>query len=279
MHTSGFRIDHVVIFVGDLDEAVEDYSALGFKVTSGGTHAGGVTKNALIPLADGSYLELLAFTIPSIFQDVARLEKTDMLPWVVRKRTALDRRFIPRAGGGEGLADFALAAVSIGAVIQSAGRGGIEVDGPFPGERVRPDGTTLAWRMAMPTDRELPFLIEDMTPREFRVPGGDAVEHPNGALGMRRLVVATTDVEGSSRRYSALLGDPTEEGSLTWQLEGVVLCLTSSEGAGEAADLAGRHRIQKLELAVADAASSGALEESKAHGAVIELGGQVRREK
>jgi catechol 2,3-dioxygenase-like lactoylglutathione lyase family enzyme len=160
--TAPFRIDHLAVFVEDLDEAVRDYNALGFNVVSGGSHPGGVTKNALIPFADGSYLELVAFTIPSILQDVARLEETGMVPWVVRKRSALDRRFIPRAGGGEGLADFALTVFSIGDVIQSAGRAGIDVDGPFPGERVRPDGTKLAWRMAMPRERELPFLIEDL---------------------------------------------------------------------------------------------------------------------
>jgi catechol 2,3-dioxygenase-like lactoylglutathione lyase family enzyme len=279
MHSSGFRIDHVVIFVGDLDEAVEDYSALGFKVTPGGIHTGGVTKNALMPFADGSYLELLAFTIPSIFQDVARLEKTDMLQWVVRKRTALDRRFIPRAGGGEGLADFALAVLSIGDVMESAGRGGIEIDGPFPGERVRPDGTTVAWRMGMPSAKELPFLIEDMTPREFRVPGGEATEHANRARGMHRLVVATTDVEASSRRYRALLGDPTEGESLAWQLEGVELVLDRSRGSADSVDFNRGGRIGKLELTVREASEAQALDESRTHGAVIELVGEVRREK
>ena len=54
-------IDHIVILVTDLQTAIDDYRALGFTVTFGGEHADGNTHNALVPFADGSYFELIAF--------------------------------------------------------------------------------------------------------------------------------------------------------------------------------------------------------------------------
>jgi catechol 2,3-dioxygenase-like lactoylglutathione lyase family enzyme len=51
-------IDHVVVLVRDLEGASGDYRRLGFRVVPGGRHATG-THNALVGLADGTYLELL----------------------------------------------------------------------------------------------------------------------------------------------------------------------------------------------------------------------------
>jgi hypothetical protein len=125
--------------------------------------------------------------------------------------------------------------------------------------------------MAMPRERELPFLIEDMTPREFRVPAGEVVEHPNGALGMRRVVVATPDAEQSAQRYRALLGDPTAADSLAWQLEGVVLGLSSANASDDPVARARAKRIAKLDLTVRGISDAQVLDKSRAHGAVIQL--------
>ena len=57
-------LDHVVYVARDLAAAVEDHRRRGFTVTAGGEHAGGVTHNALVCFADGSYLELVAFRRP-----------------------------------------------------------------------------------------------------------------------------------------------------------------------------------------------------------------------
>ena len=54
-------LDHVVLVVLDLQRAVEEHRARGFTVMPGGVHAGALTQNALVGLADGSYLELIAF--------------------------------------------------------------------------------------------------------------------------------------------------------------------------------------------------------------------------
>lgn len=58
-------IDHLVIVVPDLSAAIERYQQLGFSVVAGGRHTTTGTHNALIGLADGSYIELLAFYQPN----------------------------------------------------------------------------------------------------------------------------------------------------------------------------------------------------------------------
>jgi hypothetical protein len=57
-------LDHLVILVEDLGQAMRGYERLGFVVAPGGEHADGLTRNALIPLHDGSYLEIVAFLDP-----------------------------------------------------------------------------------------------------------------------------------------------------------------------------------------------------------------------
>jgi hypothetical protein len=61
--------------------------------------------------------------------------------------------------------------------------------------------------MAFPDDADgsgLPFLIEDVTNRAVRVPSADAAEHPNGTLGIARLIVAVDDLATTSAWYAGL---------------------------------------------------------------------------
>ncbi len=182
-----------MIFVEDLDAAIAGFGELGFQVTPGGTHAGGLTENALILLSDGTYIELLGFTVT-----LRTLQQ-------VERRTALDHRFAPRGLAGEGFRDFACGTTTLQHAVDHARAAGVEVEGPFPGGRTRPDGTELAWQLALPTDDVLPFLIEDVTDRALRVPGGDATRHPNGASGIAELVIRVDDAEAAAERYARLL--------------------------------------------------------------------------
>jgi hypothetical protein len=51
-------LDHVVLFVDDLEDAVDTFSQQGFTVTPGGVN--GPTHNALIAFANETYIELIA---------------------------------------------------------------------------------------------------------------------------------------------------------------------------------------------------------------------------
>jgi hypothetical protein len=167
---------------------VRDYERLGFTVTPGGKHADGLTRNALIPFEDGSYLELVAFLDPHDPRD-------NVWGW---------RAFLPSGGG---LIDYCAASDDLRAEACSLQERGFEVDGPTDGGRRLPDGTEIRWRVARirQDGRLLPFLIEDITPRSLRVPGGSPAEHPNGATGIARLELVAPDARAATGSLAAVI--------------------------------------------------------------------------
>lgn len=186
------RLDHLVILVHDLDTATEDYERLGFRVTPGGEHADGLTRNALVPFRDGTYLELVAFVDPEDGRD-------NVWGW---------REFLP----GEGLIDYCAASDGLPEDVKRLQRLGFEVSGPHEGGRKLPDGREIRWRSAsfVQEGRVLPFLIEDATPRETRVPAGPATDHPNGATGIRKLEISVPGTQDAARTLAALTGAEPE---------------------------------------------------------------------
>jgi catechol 2,3-dioxygenase-like lactoylglutathione lyase family enzyme len=179
-------IDHVVIAVRDLAQASADYATAGFTVTPGGWHTGGATHNALISFADGSYFELIAFAEPDREQP---------------------HKWWPRFAKGEGTVDFAMLSTDLGAEAERLQTVGLTVEGPVDGGRERPDGAKLAWRsLTLGTGIPLPFVIEDVTARDLRVPPAPATEHSLGVTGVSGLVMLVPDLEAASRAYRALLG-------------------------------------------------------------------------
>ena len=214
-------MDHLVILTSHLDGAVSGYEGLGFAVTPGGEHADGLTRNALIPFKDGSYLELVAFVDPDDTRD-------NVWGW---------RRFLSSGGG---LIDYCAASDDLRADLERLREGSFEADGPTEGGRRRPDGEEIRWLIARirQEGRLLPFLIEDLTPRELRVPRGPSAEHPNGALGIRRLELATHDTEGAVRAFAILAGSPAGPGTSLWLGE-CSLSLVTPEGSRQRLDTKG----------------------------------------
>lgn len=176
-------IDHIVILVSDLAAARADYERLGFAVVEGGEHTDGASHNALVSFADGSYLELLAF-----------------------RREAPQHRWWRHTARGEGLIDFALLPGDTAAAVAAARGRGLDLVGPNPGGRARPDGVRLEWQTAFAERPDLPFLCGDVTPRGLRVPGPESWGHANEAQGVATVTVAVHDLAASAAAYSALLG-------------------------------------------------------------------------
>ncbi len=174
-------LDHVILVVPGLATAVAEHRERGFTVTPGGEHTGGLTHNALVGFQDGSYLELIAF------HDLAAAREK--------------HSWAPVAARGGGWADFALLSNDLRQ--DAAALGDLVIRPPEDGGRVRPDGLAIAWRVAR-LQPPLPFLIEDLTPRELRVPGGDAAKHANGTIGVARIVLGATDPVRITERYAVL---------------------------------------------------------------------------
>ncbi len=190
------NIDHVVIVVPDLASAMADFGRAGFAVTPGGEHADGMTHNALIALADGSYIELIAFKSPHVSPE------HQWAAWHAR---------------GSGLVAFALLSDDLVEDTANWRERGLPFAGPRDGGRQRPDGQTLAWRtanFAVPGGQTtpLPFVIQDMTPRELRVPLESAAHHRLPVRRLAGVTIAVRDLAHWSRAYADLLGQPGAQG-------------------------------------------------------------------
>lgn len=194
-------IDHIVIVVSDLEAAVKDYEQLGFRVVPGGRHPIG-TYNALISLADGAYIELIAFY----------------------EGNREHRWWNPLQKGG-GLVDFCMQTDDLTSDTARFRSAGVNIDDPQPLTRMRPDGTQLRWVLSIPREGHrgvAPFLIQDETPREERIPREKT--HKNGTTGIGTVTVAVDvdDLPTVRQWYRSALGyngEPIKQENI--QAEGV----------------------------------------------------------
>jgi catechol 2,3-dioxygenase-like lactoylglutathione lyase family enzyme len=194
------KIDHVVIVVRDLERAIVGYRDAGFTVNFGGEHVGGLTHNALISFADGSYFELIAFKQPDQPQEHRWYERLQM---------------------GEGLVDYALLSDNLDAEAARVEAARLPIRGPSDGGRHRPDGQWIAWRSFVLGNgvgsNALPFVIQDVTPRELRVPGGEATRHRLGVSRVAGLSLVVSNIQAAVAELTTALGttaqaiDPREE--------------------------------------------------------------------
>lgn len=120
------RIDHVILGAADLDAAMAEMERLtGVRSVIGGVHPGRGTRNALMSLGDGTYLEILApDPAQAIDNDEIRglrtLTRATPIGWAVSADEELALR-------------SALAEANISA------------SESVPGSRAKPDGTVLRW--------------------------------------------------------------------------------------------------------------------------------------
>jgi catechol 2,3-dioxygenase-like lactoylglutathione lyase family enzyme len=180
-------IDHVVILAPKLEAATRYYQSLGFDVRAGGRHSTG-TENALIGLADGAYIELLAFATPDP-----------------------SHRWAPKLEFGGGFLDVCLVSDDIGGDVARYLDGGVEMAPIRAMGRQRPDGKELFWRLTIPKAPwagQMPFLIEDVSPNEWRVP--PAGKHSNGVSGIAALRWIVADHGALSELLSRTLGKGAE---------------------------------------------------------------------
>jgi hypothetical protein len=145
------RIDHLVYATPDLDLGIEKIERLlGVRATPGGQHLGAGTRNALVALGAGTYLEIVG-------PDPAQPEP-EQPRWF-----RIDEIDEPR------LVTWASRVDGIEQVSGAAQRLGISLGDIVAGSRRRSDGVLLAWRYTNPrtllADGVIPFLIDwDATP-------------------------------------------------------------------------------------------------------------------
>lgn len=176
------RLDHLSYAAGPdgLDATTQQLeAALGASFVDGGVHPRFGTLNRIMPLAGGTYLEVV-----SVLDHPA----SDKVPFgqVVRERSA--------AGGG--WLCWVVAVDDIAPVEQRLGRTSVQ------GNRHRPDGFDLRWRQigvkGLQADPQLPFVVQ------WEV---DSSEHPSaGADG--RVALTALEIAGDPSRVADWLGEP-----------------------------------------------------------------------
>jgi hypothetical protein len=182
-------IDHLMWAVPNLAAGVDQLESLtGVRAAAGGTHPGMGTANALLGLGPGVYLEVIgpdpALDEPTGFGAIlATLVEPELRSWAIRTD------------------DIAGACAALAAA-------GWPTE-PRAMTRTTPDGTTLAWHVAMVPDRPIgdrwPFLIDWGTsphPSEGAPRGGtlDAltVVDPDAGELARVLRAVSCDIEVSA---------------------------------------------------------------------------------
>jgi hypothetical protein len=206
MSAASLSFDHAVLVVKDLNAGISQFKDLGFTISPGGVHAGGQTHNALIGLADNTYLELVAATRRSISALLRFIRLAGAWRFYLPTRTSMGRRFLGLVAAGPGVGDFALRTQDLELTINSIRNRGLIMGDPVSGSRMRPDGQVVAWRTSVPQTNDLPFLIEDITPRDLRLPAETSRNHKNEALGITKITVMVAELDRSTARYQAMLG-------------------------------------------------------------------------
>lgn len=173
--TSGsllYTIDHLVYATPDLQLGIETIERLfGVRTTPGGQHPGRGTRNALVSLGPGVYLEIIG-------PDPAQPVPAQPRPFGIDELT--EPRLVTWVAKGENLESFA----------NEAAHAGVKLGDVIDGSRQRTDGVVLSWRYTDPRtvafDGLVPFFIDwgkTPHPADAATPGasltGLRAEHPD----------------------------------------------------------------------------------------------------
>jgi len=182
------KVDHASVCGSELEPLQQAFAAAGLKTDYGGPHANGVTHMALLGFEDGSYLELIAPQKPGA------VEGSDWAKFMA---------------ANAGACAWAVAVGDIGSEVATLKMSGIEVAGPFPGSRRRPDSTLLQWETARvgsgTPGATLPFIIQDKTPRSLRMQPSASIEG-SGLHGIAIVVLGVRDLDAGIALFRRTYG-------------------------------------------------------------------------
>lgn len=137
-------LDHILLGINDLDRGIAYVEEkTGVRATFGGVHPGAGTQNALLSLGPNRYLEIIA---PD-----------------PKQPASADSRDLKSLDDEPALVGWAAHPGDIATLAARLKQQSIEIEGPMPGSRKRPDGRTLNWtvlRLKNEKTQLLPFFIE-----------------------------------------------------------------------------------------------------------------------
>ncbi|MGO8984092.1 MAG: VOC family protein [Terriglobales bacterium] len=189
------ELDHVSVCGSDLDALQRDFTDVGLTPEAGDPHGNGVTQMALIGFDDGTYVELIAPIKAGVTagSDWAKFLSADAMTcaWAVGSNVLLQE-------------------------VDRLKKAGIAVGNPAAGSRKRPDGMSIEWKKADvgpgTPGSVLPFMIEDETPRAWRVQTSASVKG-SPLTGVESVIVAVSNLDASIALFRKAYGwsDPIVE--------------------------------------------------------------------
>ena len=182
------KIDHVTIAGPELAPMEQAFAGVGLVTDYGGPHSNGVTHMAWLGFNDGSYIELISSLQPG------------------QKDAAFWGEYIVGNGGPCAWAAQVDEVAAEAARISSLG---IPVSGPAYYHRRRPDGVLVEWDLAFLDEKGagavLPFIIKDITPREWRVRPSTSVA--DGLLtGVTAVILGVQNLAASIKLFQKVYG-------------------------------------------------------------------------
>jgi hypothetical protein len=181
-------VDHASICGSDLDAMQAAFSDAGLKPDYGGPHTTGGTQMAFVGFDDGSYLELIAPQSPG---------SAEASPW---------GKFL---AANAGPCAWAVSSDDVQKEVERLKAAGLATDGPIKGSRKEPDGLAIEWLTAQvgsgTPGSSLPFVIEDRTPRDWRVQTSASVKE-SPVAGIDLVVLAVNDMKTSVDQFRKAYG-------------------------------------------------------------------------
>jgi hypothetical protein len=182
------NVDHASICGSDLDVMQAAFADVGLKPDYGGPHSTGGTHMAFLGLDDGSYIELIAPQAAG---------SADSSPW---------GKFL---AANAGPCAWATSSDDLQREIDRLKAVGVSTEGPTRGSRKRPDGMAIEWMTAQvgsgTPGSTLPFMIEDRTPREWRVQTSASVKD-SPLAGIDLVVLAVNDMKAAVDQFRKAYG-------------------------------------------------------------------------
>jgi Glyoxalase-like domain len=226
--TTVLELDHVSICGTDLEGLRQAFTDVGLTPVFGGPHGNGVTQMALIGFDDQTYIELIAPVKAGVTEgsDWAKFMSSDAssCAWAVESNVLLQD-------------------------VDRLKRAGITVGEPKRGSRKRPDGMSLEWQTAQVGPGSpgslLPFIIEDQTPRVWRVQTSESVKG-GPASGVESVIIGVNNLDAGIALFRKAYGwaEPLTEtqkdfGKLAY-FPGEPVILAAPSGGGWLADRIGK---------------------------------------
>lgn len=186
MVLADYRIDHATVAWHSLAEIQSIFADFGLESEYGGEHESLPTHMAILGFEDGSYVELISKRADEAapFWDDAMDNDRGPCAWAV------------------GVPD-------IESAVDRLREAGVAVDGPDSYSREPTDEERAEWYLAVLGDGDpgetLPFLIQDVTPREYRIEPTPAVRETE-LIGVSTVVVAVADVDAVAETFERAFG-------------------------------------------------------------------------